>query len=66
MIWAINDIRNTRYVYKKSLKAIELQENNLFTDIHLIGNTFVLTKEERQEMEELSKVSLEKGIRFCF
>lgn len=66
MIWAINDIRNTRYVYKKSFKAIELQENNLFTDIHLIGNTFVLTKEEREEMEELSKVSLEKGIRFCF
>lgn len=62
----------------KNLKEIDLQENNLsefpydllenknLTHIHLNGNTFVMTKEEREEMEKFREELLKKGVRFYF
>ena len=62
----------------RSLKEVDFQENNLaefpyellenkkLTHIFLMGNTFVMTKEERAEMEKLRKELSEIGIRFYF
>ncbi len=62
----------------KSLREVDIQENNLaefpfdilenknLTHIYLMGNTFVLTKQERANMEKLQKELLEMGIRFYF
>jgi Leucine-rich repeat (LRR) protein len=62
----------------RSLKEVDFQENNLaefpyellenkkLTHIFLMGNTFVMTKEERAEMEKLREELSEIGIRFYF
>ena len=43
-----------------------LLENKKLTHIFLMGNTFVMTDEERAEMQRLSDALLELGIRFYF
>ena len=43
-----------------------LIENKKLTHIFLMGNTFVMTDEERAEMQKLSDDLLEMGIRFYF
>jgi Leucine-rich repeat (LRR) protein len=60
------------------LQEVDFQQNNLsefpydllknthLNHIYLQGNSFVLTKEEREEMEKLSKKLEEKGVMFYF